>query len=804
MSLLGTTIGRIRLVELAGKGGMGEVFVGYDETLGRKVAVKCVSQDYRLNRKVAGRMLREARILSRLDHPNICQIYDLVHQDEGDFLILELVQGRELKEAMEQGLDYKSKLLIAQQIADVLVAAHAEGVIHRDLKPDNVMLTEEGDVKVLDFGIARSHELDEAHIRDSRQNIATVSKAEWADAAQPKAQGEGEHEEPEDTAALPTLTPGGTLIEIRSHGDNVMGTPRYMSPEQAKREYLTPASDMFSFGLLLQELLTEKSPYRRRLPLPTLLIDVAAGHSRPVEGQNHALTRLINELKSLQPSQRPTAKEAAKRLRWVRQQPKRRLQRAVALAISLIVLSLSAKYTLDLRREREAAIAARDQAEDLVAFMLEDLSSEFEPIGKLDMLGQVAHKALDYFERAAPGSAGEAAFLRGQAVYNVATVLDSQDELAEALSTAKTATDLHLALLSETPDHLEAQLALVKDYLLQSSVLGQLGRASESESIARQGLTLTSSLLQKYPENTPVIQAHGEANYSLGIHLLFIDQAKAEPHFLEAIALYERLAREQPENTLYKYRLAVLYGQGLGQAYNMRGLSEESFEAIQKAYGFYQELLSTGKFHGKWWYGFAWENRRRGDFFREQGKLQEALDAYRQAQKISERLLIFEPTQVAWRFGLGFDHASIGALQEKQGQLDEALASFHRAMEIGQSLAVAEPSKVEFRYWLANCQLNIGGILALQGQLDEAVAAWQQAAELSSKVAEMAEANVPCDPYDLEIHAMALLYLERIEEAKPLVAHLLARDWFESNANQKLVKLCRRYGLQIAPPVDEG
>ena len=97
MSLLGTTIGRIRLIELAGKGGMGEVFVGYDETLGRKVAVKCVSPDYRFNRRVAGRILREARILSRLAHPNICQLYDLIQEDEGDYLVLELVEGKTSK-----------------------------------------------------------------------------------------------------------------------------------------------------------------------------------------------------------------------------------------------------------------------------------------------------------------------------------------------------------------------------------------------------------------------------------------------------------------------------------------------------------------------------------------------------------------------------------------------------------------------------------------------------------------------------------------------------------------------------------
>lgn len=785
MTLLGTTIGRIRLVELAGKGGMGEVFVGYDETLGRKVAVKCVSQDQRLNRKVAGRMLREARILSRLDHPNICQIYDLIHQDEGDFLILEYVEGRELKEAMGEGLDTKTKLHIAQQIVDVLVAAHAAGVIHRDLKPDNVMLTDDGEVKVLDFGIARSRELDEAHRRDSREHIPVLRPDEIPEA-------KVAFDAPSSSS---NITPGGTLIEIRSHGDNVMGTPRYMSPEQAKRKALTTASDMYSFGLLLQELLTERSPYRRRLPLPTLLLEVAAGHSRPVEGLHHSITRLINDLKSLQPSQRPTAKEAAKRLRWIRQRPIRRLRRAVAIGVALIILGVSAKYTFDLRRERQAAIAARDQAEDLVAFMLEDLSSELEPIGKLDLLGQVAHKALDYFEAAAPGSGGEAAFLRGQAVQNVATVLDAQNELSEALDTARQAQALHLEVLAEDPEHLGSQLALAQELLLEGSVLSQLGDDKEAEEAYDQAAVITGRLLDERPDDPEVVQAHAEVHYSYGLLFLFSAPVQAEPYFQTAIDLYERLAADEPMNTQFKYRLAVLYGQGLGQAYRIQGRHEPSLAAIRKAYDAYQTLLANGIFNGKWWHGYAWENRRLGDHYMEQEQPQEALVAYGEAREISERLLTFEPKRADWQLGLSFDHLSIGNINLQEGRLDDALVSFQKSLEITETLARNEPSKVAFRYWKANSLNHLGTVLDRLGRGNDAVDAWRQAADLSADVAAEADAF---DPFDLEIHVLALLYLNRVEEAAPLVERLHRRNWFEDSADPRFTQLCRE--LQLLPP----
>ena len=116
MSLLGTSIGRIRLIDRLGKGGMGEVFVGYDQTLDRKVAVKCVRVGDR-PKKIKGRFLQEARILSRLDHPNICQIYDFVESQDRDFLVMELVEGISLQEAAAGGMDDKEKLKIAHKVA---------------------------------------------------------------------------------------------------------------------------------------------------------------------------------------------------------------------------------------------------------------------------------------------------------------------------------------------------------------------------------------------------------------------------------------------------------------------------------------------------------------------------------------------------------------------------------------------------------------------------------------------------------------------------------------------------------------
>lgn len=161
MILVGKTVGHIRLIELLGRGGMGEVYAGYDDRLARKVAVKAISRKSRFDPQAKARFLREARALSRLDHPHICKIYDYIEGRENDFLVLEFIEGESLGQARAAGLDISRKLQIADEIARVLVVAHEKGIVHRDLKPSNIMLTKAGEVKVLDFGLARDIERPE-------------------------------------------------------------------------------------------------------------------------------------------------------------------------------------------------------------------------------------------------------------------------------------------------------------------------------------------------------------------------------------------------------------------------------------------------------------------------------------------------------------------------------------------------------------------------------------------------------------------------------------------------------------------
>ena len=260
----GDIIRDIRIVERLGAGGMGEVFLGVQETIGREVAVKAIRADRRLDSVAKARFLREAHILAQLEHPNICRLYDYIETDEQDLIVLELIRGRSLSELLVSPTEETEKMRIAEQVLAALEAAHAISVIHRDLKPENIMVAEDGTVKVLDFGLAR-------HIVPATTE-SDVSGENWI------VQGRGPAAKAVERSAV-------------THLGDIVGTPRYLSPEQARGEPLTAASDIFSFGLVLQELWTGRPPFGADIGARELVVKAMWGDIEPVEGIDEMLRR---------------------------------------------------------------------------------------------------------------------------------------------------------------------------------------------------------------------------------------------------------------------------------------------------------------------------------------------------------------------------------------------------------------------------------------------------------------------------------------------------------------------------------
>ena len=254
--------GRYRLIEQLASGGMGTVWAAEDETLGRRVAVKVLNDGLADDPRFIERFRREARAAAGLSHPNLAGVFDYGDDGSRPYIVMELVLGETVAERLERSgpLPPAEAAAIAADVADALAVAHEAGVVHRDVKPANVMLPSRGQVKVMDFGIASS-------------SMST------------------------------NLTATGIVV----------GTARYLSPEQARGERATPASDLYAIGILLYEMLTGAPPFDHETPVATAMAHVSED-PRPVAearpGVPAGLAALVDRCLQKDPAARPPTAEA--------------------------------------------------------------------------------------------------------------------------------------------------------------------------------------------------------------------------------------------------------------------------------------------------------------------------------------------------------------------------------------------------------------------------------------------------------------------------------------------------------------
>jgi serine/threonine protein kinase len=222
-------ISHYRIEEELGHGGMGVVHKAYDLTLDRTVVLKLLASELVAEDESRKRFLREARLASALDHPNICTIFEIAEVDKQYFIAMQYVAGKTLKKVIGgKPLSLDSLFSIALQVGDALAAAHAKGIVHRDIKSSNIIITPRGQAKVLDFGLAK------------------------------------------------LLTEKGRVAPSDSHADELtrvgspLGTPSYMSPEQARGERADHRSDIYSFGVVLYEMATGQLPFKRQTNVDTM------------------------------------------------------------------------------------------------------------------------------------------------------------------------------------------------------------------------------------------------------------------------------------------------------------------------------------------------------------------------------------------------------------------------------------------------------------------------------------------------------------------------------------------------------
>ncbi|MEN8163975.1 MAG: serine/threonine-protein kinase [Acidobacteriota bacterium] len=737
-----------------GSGGMGEVFKAWDPDLERNVAFKYL---HSTDPVLVERLLREARAQSKLDHPSVCKVYE-VGEDEGrPFIAMEFVEGEPL-DVVARNMSTEQKVLVIAQVTDAVQAAHSAGLIHRDLKPANILIGEDDGKHhawVLDFGIAQIEE-------------------------------------------MPGLTVTGQLI----------GTPGYMSPEQARGdgEALDRRTDIFSLGVILYEILSGEKPFDGDSEIETI-VNMLEGDPVMLRRRNPQAPRDLEAITMRSLEKEPknryqSARELADDLgRWLRGEPVKaqgvgpldpliRLIRRHKLVAALIVLLITGgiagalKYTIDLNRQQQLAEAAREDAEDLVGFMLRDLFGGLQPLGRLDLLKQAATKTAAYYEKFGDeGLKPEQRIRRAQALRNLAEVIDAQGDLDKSLTGLRRA-----AAILETGENRSpiwrAELATTRSKIAE--VLQEQGNLEACLGELRTGLEAVRTLVDEEPEN---------ARWRAVLVEILINVAWAERergHWEQSLASLEEArsiianrAGSDPLDGDLQFRMAEIESY-TGRVLQEAGELDRAEEHLLHSRRILTKLAVEDAENPRYQFELVLTDGRLGSLAEDRGEPSSALKRYQLGLERGLQLVRRDPANARWDREVSVLHSGIGALHLAGGEPRAARDHLTSGLEISERLAARGTPSATTTNDLAWDWLQTGVAEEALGDPEAANLAFSRAVDLMAPV--VSETR---EVWYLDTWVMALLRLGRVDEARPAVNELLAAGWNEPD----FLELVQRHSL---------
>lgn len=715
---LGRRMGRVRIGRALAHDGIGETYAGFDELLQRDVTVKLIRRQWQLSEARRLAFLAAARVLSVLQHRNICQVYDYFSDGDHDVLVLERIDGRSLRERLAQpsALSDRSRLDIALQIAEALVCAHERGIAFRDLTLDNVMLTDTGLVKLFSVSLARN---------------ASAQSAPASEAAASPAS-DGQH---------------GQI-----HGP--------VPPELARGAAATSASDLWSFGAIVLELLCGR---------PAVDALGAAAQASGAGLRNvirhtarlpRAEGRLLAELLQADPSRRPNAREVLQRLGSIRQRGRRRAGLAIAVGLSILMSAGATRYALDLRHERNLALSARSdadiarrQAEDMALFIVEDLYNGLMPVRRLDLLEPVAAKAVGYFGLQGPADGNQAQSPRperGLALMRAAEVLDFQGRLPESIEAYDRAVS-SLEPLAEaegsTSAGLRARSLLAQALSAQSMTLSAAAQHSVAMVQAQRALDTSLSLIAEVGGGSSPAQIRPAA-LSLELWQNLLDAY---------LALGDSQMRAgHPEQAITK----------LEEAIELAELAVSAHPSIETTRG---DLLWTRCMAS------LESSRRAGQ-----------VEACRPSLMLDRQAAADDPDDVQTAFNLANSLWLMSKALGRSGQPMAALAHADEAVPIARELVRHDPGQPQNHNLLA---VNLLSRAHALGALQQNAARQRTLEEVLEITGGLVSGSQ--DHQFMHTHLTVLILLGRMDEARPWAQKLRDAGW----KRQGFLDLCQRHAL---------
>jgi tetratricopeptide (TPR) repeat protein len=660
-------------------------------------------RESRLAEDLKARFLREARALSQLAHPNICQIHDYLEADGRDFLVLELVEGKTLGQVIVERPPHAARMRIAAEIVDVLCAAHGKGIVHRDLKPSNVMVTPAGQVKVLDFGLARTPVVEQ-----------TVDLS--------------------DEAALRRADedPAHAVTRLGS----IVGTLPYMSPEQARGEPATTASDMYSYGLVLQELFTGRPAYPPGLAPADLLARVKAGETLPIEGVEANLAALIHRLRSPNPAVRPSALDAAERLRYVAERPRRRMRSALATAgvalVALVAVGMSYQ-AWRIRQEAERANREAESARQVSDFLVKlfEVSDPDESRGN----SVTARELLDKAAGEIDATLRDQPLVAARLASTMAQVYTQLGLHARALALAERSLALRRAAAPA------GDVAIGQSLALLAIVHGRLGHYDEAERLFGEGLPILERTLG--PEDVELARVLRQIGVLYGETGKY---AEAEGALRRGLAIAEKaVGPEHPD--------VAGASNDLGQLYVALGRLQEAEALEQRALAIQERVL--GAEHKD----VVASLNNLATIRYEQGHYEKTEGLFRQYAVLEEKLLGPKHPSLAQVLN------NLAGAAQSRGDYPEALASYRRAAEI-------------FEAALGPSHARLGGALGNLADLYRELGRDGDAQPLIERALDIQRRAVGPEHLDsaVQLHNLGVLHLEwgRLDRAGPMLEQAAA------------------------------